>query len=1292
MNQNELIQKNEPEKTATQQSQPKSTLTIAPRPSIIYTKDKPPVYYFVQQLITRISKESFYTIPKLVTIIHHLFPVTPEDIYEPEIIAGDDILYIESVFTPDTVRHVFSSLNRPWKDSLTINHILEALDRHSFLFVDSRFHTSVNSPLVPFLIVLVHVYLCLVHLPKISLAFKRILNKLRRFAVSPSTPSPAIGVEWTYLNNVKKIKTVQFLDAVLENKLRFYDYIFINNNNTHNNNNNESHSHGQYDQFYDSYSSPPFNYPILLFNEVFERGRLKHIISQQALDKALQGEVNRKKVKTRSIKFREYDRKAECLSTISRYTASTTTTTTATATIDCSTRIIKDYLTFLSTFDQIEDNLLTDQHVNNFFILLENYINGVITDQSIPYNIISIFSVWSLSGIDLNKKTNNNNINHNNNNNIHPSTITNFVDKISIITEFITIIRRLIEVESNKPTRDDTDIKNNSNNTNNNNTTKKKSVFSICITFIGSISVIPSLSNECFSIILKAMNRHPTRFLNYDGDGSLEGYERKDEHVDSIKKNLTGIVLTMLYQDDTDNFLQLADSLFNLWENKQRLVVKRDDSMMISDLTIDSGFQIFVLFAKLFKNKFGREDDDERSSGFSNNNNNKKGVAVDDGIEDDYRHWLTGLVMLCLDRFFNSSCEEVQMISLFASAGLYKALIEHESDDRGRGGYRRRRDAGEEHLLNKNEDLLSKIVSSALLIVSSQSHRSRSSDYHQPHSWMRISSRNVTYWKQAVSLIAMNIDNALSNVSDSTILDVSGDIYMNHIFNLRHHIDDYLKNPLTSKVNKLSNMKNEVLFQNVSVFTRTMSNIYVSTTTTDGQRSVFLKKIAIFVEELHESWYNFLVQTKLSSPLDDRFKKEIKYYLSSLFLSLVIFTNCILTYISGYEAFLILQIFSYIQFATVKIKGEYDMDLHNKTIEVSVRKFSLIDKDYINKLFNLAGIHDRDSISPALIPNNREDSTTTSSPSSSSSSESEVVALQLSRIEFLMQLLSILFDQNDKLINDDSLQNQILPLSFVLIENKTKDINMRAHALFQRLFSHPSMLSSSSSSHINEEVLPLYLKKSLENYPSVTPIESLSKSIIVMLENLSPNNLLVPYILKSVDERVNQLLLLNQSTNSNLLSDIKKSLLNIISSKLKPGGEKVENKNNNNNNNTTNNNNNSKKDNDANETNKSIMQNIEKHKQSLYFLLFYFQLIKIVHRNSLSYLLELIESTVTSKPKPMQKLLCSQINSVISKDYDYTKKEITTRWYLQLSSKLGLLDEKPDTSFTTSNPVMASKL
>jgi len=73
-----------------------------------------------------------------------------------------------------------------------------------------------------------------------------------------------------------------------------------------------------------------------------------------------------------------------------------------------------------------------------------------------------------------------------------------------------------------------------------------------------------------------------------------------------------------------------------------------------------------------------------------------------------------------------------------------------------------------------------------------------------------------------------------------------------------------------------------------------------------------------------------------------------------------------------------------------------------------------------------------------------------------------------------------------------------------------------------------------------------------------------------------------------------------------------------------------------------------------------------------YLTILFLEMINYVPRHQLKFQLQLISDLVKKSSKNVQIMLCHLLFEIISKNFDYTRKEICIKWYLELSSKLGI--------------------
>jgi hypothetical protein len=75
-----------------------------------------------------------------------------------------------------------------------------------------------------------------------------------------------------------------------------------------------------------------------------------------------------------------------------------------------------------------------------------------------------------------------------------------------------------------------------------------------------------------------------------------------------------------------------------------------------------------------------------------------------------------------------------------------------------------------------------------------------------------------------------------------------------------------------------------------------------------------------------------------------------------------------------------------------------------------------------------------------------------------------------------------------------------------------RSVNKRTHAVFKQIFLHNHPL--------REEVIPYYLKVSLETFPEITPFESLSETTSAIIQSLPGAHPLSALTIKSVSDKI----------------------------------------------------------------------------------------------------------------------------------------------------------------------------
>jgi len=218
--------------------------------------------------------------------------------------------------------------------------------------------------------------------------------------------------------------------------------------------------------------------------------------------------------------------------------------------------------------------------------------------------------------------------------------------------------------------------------------------------------------------------------------------------------------------------------------------------------------------------------------------------------------------------------------------------------------------------------------------------------------------------------------------------------------------------------------------------------------------------------------------------------------------------------------------------------------------------------------------------------------------------------LEMSRLFFLLGVI-------EKLVIYFPLKHlklRLLPLLYLGIQNSNMHLNKFSHniyaALFESLITSPSLISNSLKETILI-VIPSYIKLSLENYPSLTPMDAFQESMSAICRSLSGVEnaaTLSLSCLKQLDERIHFFL----SKGSPRLSIVLCLFKQISNVSL------------------------------------DLMDDL-----------------LVMARNVV---------TATSC-RPVQQLFCKMLLDCIAENFDYSRKDRCLKWYLQLLSDLNMLEE-----------------
>jgi len=262
----------------------------------------------------------------------------------------------------------------------------------------------------------------------------------------------------------------------------------------------------------------------------------------------------------------------------------------------------------------------------------------------------------------------------------------------------------------------------------------------------------------------------------------------------------------------------------------------------------------------------------------------------------------------------------------------------------------------------------------------------------------------------------------------------------------------------------------------------------------------------------------------------------------------------------------------------------------------------------------------------------------------------------LSRVNFLLRLLDISLQNFSEDFSEEILKNHIVPLGFVFIEHPNKEVNSRAHSVFQGIFAQIQVWNIAS------EIVPYYLKRSLHNYPKLTDISSLASSMTTLITSISSNSPLINFVLKSIFDVILERNFTFSESEFISLSDTKSPTSNLVQKSSTPNSEESK---------KLSENTSQQMETPLNKeipNNKTIVQ--KEKRRAPYLTILFLEMINYVPRQQLKFQLQLISDLVKKSAKNVQIMLCHLLFEIISKNFDYTRKEICIKWYLELCSNL----------------------
>eukprot|EP01126_Amoeba_proteus_P051711 TRINITY_DN6194_c0_g1_i7.p1 TRINITY_DN6194_c0_g1~~TRINITY_DN6194_c0_g1_i7.p1 ORF type:complete len:556 (-),score=122.28 TRINITY_DN6194_c0_g1_i7:11-1678(-) len=534
-------------------------------------------------------------------------------------------------------------------------------------------------------------------------------------------------------------------------------------------------------------------------------------------------------------------------------------------------------------------------------------------------------------------------------------------------------------------------------------------------------------------------------------------------------------------------------------------------------------------------------------------------------------------------------------------------------------------------------------------------------------------------WVKVLALVMVNVNWTFPMISSIDIMSVILSVFLN-IFNLSPFVVSYLEST-ENRVDKLklgkeiilktSEYRRQELYLQISLFTRSISNLWLEIKS-ESERTFVLRSIENHSMVLHDHWGYFLnyqqnnSESDTFSPMDEPWQAAIFPTFCDFYLSLIILLNVTLTQITRIQALIWLSIFSHLEFCSVKIEGN-DMTAMTTAVGCILDVLSKDGPGYVlNLISSIPILSDPKNLSDSVL-NTNEDK-------------------QLhSRISFLLGLFQIILQkhsdaQTEHQIPLDIFEDQILPLCFVLLSHPNSTLNYRTHAVFHKIFNmnHP----------IREQIIPYYIKLSLKNYPKLTPVDSLATSFALMVSKLPSSSPLVLYALDCVKRRVEEITIGEFEADDGV--DVDGSVDGMSGLGLHPYSDlevgKKPNKGEGEGEGEDEDEGPGKGEgedasgtlysrsglNSSSRGKKKRKIHKERAKRGAYLTVILFEMLSYVHPSRLTYLFEMIEDMVTKCSRKMKMVLCHLLYSIISSNYDYTRKEISIKWYLELCHKTGV--------------------
>jgi len=606
---------------------------------------------------------------------------------------------------------------------------------------------------------------------------------------------------------------------------------------------------------------------------------------------------------------------------------------------------------------------------------------------------------------------------------------------------------------------------------------------------------------------------------------------------------LTGIGLSMIFAKE-NTLIDICYSLVGLWNNVGDNIPALSHSM-----------QIFEMFYRLFNNQYEEFLPTKL----------KKKSNTDDSIQ-----WIFEIVPILQEAFYSSHSEATRMIALYAAGGLFKGLIERDIQNR------------------ELRQIFSQIITSAIVT--------------------NLYNQNLLII-ESVALLVVNLEYSLPSIQTEDLLQLITFVFTESIFNFSPYLNNFTKEyamklssttpPTTSTITTTSstststsstqNLKEKEkhlsftemqqnalesinlhyqkeVYLKVALFSETMSSLWGSVG--NIHRTCVLYSLNLLSQNLYHSYSDYL-KIVPHSPQNEIFEKTVIFGCHKLYISLLVFFSFISSNITDMHALQIINILSDLEFCSVKIEGR-ELELKTTLIDSLLLWLSSTKPNFIELIVDhYDELRDENIISEESLIKTTD-------------------ILTISKFSFLLHIFDLILEKMASKCSEEILETKVVPICFVFLDHSNKLLNSLAHSVFQRLFIVPITL--------RETIIPYYLKKTFDNYPSITIPMSIAASMSLLVSQLDPSSPFIPLCIESFIEKI-------KST-----PEPKMPYLTII----------------------------------------------------------LFELVNHIHRYLLPYLLSKIEEFILSCPVTIQNLYARLLFQIISKNFDYTRKEFCIKWYLEL--------------------------